>query len=167
MIDELNEINIIPNVKSTRKKGKYINRNEMFRRLEKRKNDAINEMPQIKKQILIDKLFNKDIMYKRSYKVFSQCELKKNLFDPVILLPKLGIPGLRKNLICPMDELQLEKIEKIKQINKNVPSKKINNANIYQIQKMRKRKNKKITFEDSAVNYNNFSYHKLDLTKNY
>ena len=66
-----------------------------------------------------------------------------------------------------MDELQLEKIEKIKQINKNVPSKKINNANIYQIQKMRKRKNKKITFEDSAVNYNNFSYHKLDLTKNY
>ena len=170
MIEELNEMNSHVKLSTTRKNGKYINRNVMYRKLEKMKNNAINAMPQIKKQILIDKIFNKDILYKRSYKLFSQCELKKTLFDPVILLPKLSIPNLNKNLICPMDEIQYEKIkdEKKKQI--SVPSKKINNSNIYQIQNMRiknKKNKKKITFEDSPLNYNNFSYHKLDLTKEY
>ena len=170
MIEELNEMNSHVKLSTTRKNGKYINRNVMYRKLEKMKNNAINAMPQIKKQILIDKIFNKDILYKRSYKLFSQCELKKTLFDPVILLPKLRIPNLNKNLICPMDEIQYEKIkdEKKKQI--SVPSKKINNSNIYQIQNMRiknKKNKKKITFEDSPLNYNNFSYHKLDLTKEY
>ena len=170
MVEELNEMNSHVKLSTTRKNGKYINRNVMYRKLEKMKNNAINAMPQIKKQILIDKIFNKDILYKRSYKLFSQCELKKTLFDPVILLPKLRIPNLNKNLICPMDEIQYEKIkdEKKKQI--SVPSKKINNSNIYQIQNMRiknKKNKKKITFEDSPLNYNNFSYHKLDLTKEY
>ena len=170
MIEELNEMNSHVKLSTTRKNGKYINRNAMYKRLENRKNNAINAMPQIKKQILIDKVFNKDVLYKRSYKLFSQCELKKTLFEPIILLPKLSIPNLNKNLICPMDEIQYEKIkdEKKKQI--SVPSKKINNSNIYQIQNMRiknKKNKKKITFEDSPLNYNNFSYHKLDLTKEY
>jgi len=170
MTDELNEINSHVKLQSTRKKGKYIDRNAMYKRLEKRKNDAINNMPQIKKQILIDKLFNKDILFKRSYKLFSQCDLKKSLFEPITLLPKLRIPGLNKNLICPMDEIQYEKSEP--EIKKRIscPSKKINNSNIYQIQKMRiknKKEKKKLTFEDSPLNYNNFSYHKLDLTKDY
>ena len=127
-------------------------------------------MPQIKQQILIDKVFNKDVLYKRSYKLFSQCELKKTLFEPIILLPKLSIPNLNKNLICPMDEFQFEKIENEKKKQISVPSKKINNSNIYQIQNMRiknKKNKKKITFEDSPLNYNNFSYHKLDLTKEF
>ena len=170
MIEELNEMNSHVKLSTTRKNGKYINRNAMYKRLEKRKNNAINAMPQIKKQILIDKIFNKDILYKRSYKLFSQCELKKTLFDPVILLPKLRIPNLNKNLICPMDEIQYDKIENEKKKQISVPSKKINNSNIYQIQNMRiknKKNKKKITFEDSPLNYNNFSYHKLDLTKEY
>ena len=170
MIEELNEMNSHVKLSTTRKNGKYINRNVMYRKLEKMKNNAINVMPQIKKQILIDKIFNKDILYKRSYKLFSQCELKKTLFDPVILLPKLRIPNLNKNLICPMDEFQFEKIENEKKKQISVPSKKINNGNIYQIQNMRiknKKNKKKITFEDSPLNYNNFSYHKLDLTKEY
>ena len=111
MIEELNEIKSNVKLKSTRKNGKYINRNAMYKRLENRKNNAINAMPQINKQILIDKVFNKDVLYKRSYKLFSQCELRKTLFDPIILLPKLSIPNLNKNLICPMDEFQFEKIE--------------------------------------------------------
>ena len=171
MIEELNEMNSHVKLSTTRKNGKYINRNVMYRKLEKMKNNAINAMPQIKKQILIDKIFNKDILYKRSYKLFSQCELKKTLFDPVILLPKLRIPNLNKNLICPMDEIQYDKIENEKKKQISVPSKKINNSNIYQIQNMRiKNKNNKkkvITFEDSLLNYKNFSYHKLDLTKEY
>jgi len=170
MIEELNEMNSHVKLSTTRKNGKYINRNVMYRKLEKMKNNAINAMPQIKKQILIDKIFNKDILYKRSYKLFSQCELKKTLFDPVILLPKLRIPNLNKNLICPMDEIQYDKIENEKKKQISVPSKKINNSNIYQIQNMRiknKKNKKKITFEDSPLNYNNFSYHKLDLTKEY
>ena len=170
MIEELNEMNSHVKLSTTRKNGKYINRNVMYRKLEKMKNNAINAMPQIKKQILIDKIFNKDILYKRSYKLFSQCELKKTLFDPVILLPKLRIPNLNKNLICPMDEIQYDKIENEKKKQISVPSKKINNSNIYQIQNMRiknKKNKKKITFEDSPLNYNNFSYHKLDLTKEF
>ena len=170
MIEELNEMNSHVKLSTTRKNGKYINRNIMYRKLEKMKNNAINAMPQIKKQILIDKIFNKDILYKRSYKLFSQCDLKKTLFDPVILLPKLRIPNLNKNLICPMDEIQYDKIENEKKKQISVPSKKINNSNIYQIQNMRiknKKNKKKITFEDSPLNYNNFSYHKLDLTKEY
>ena len=170
MIEELNEMNSHVKLSTTRKNGKYINRNVMYRKLEKMKNNAINAMPQIKKQILIDKIFNKDILYKRSYKLFSQCDLKKTLFDPVILLPKLRIPNLNKNLICPMDEIQYDKIENEKKKQISVPSKKINNSNIYQIQNMRiknKKNKKKITFEDSPLNYNNFSYHKLDLTKEY
>ena len=170
MIEELNEMNSHVKLSTTRKNGKYINRNVMYRKLEKMKNNAINAMPQIKKQILIDKIFNKDILYKRSYKLFSQCELKKTLFDPVILLPKLRIPNLNKNLICPIDEIQYDKIENEKKKQISVPSKKINNSNIYQIQNMRiknKKNKKKITFEDSPLNYNNFSYHKLDLTKEY
>ena len=148
MIEELNEMNSHVKLSTTRKNGKYINRNVMYRKLEKMKNNAINAMPQIKKQILIDKIFNKDILYKRSYKLFSQCELKKTLFDPVILLPKLRIPNLNKNLICPMDEIQYDKIENEKKKQISVPSKKINNSNIYQIQNMRikNKKNKKNYF---------------------
>ena len=69
-----------------------------------------------------------------------------------------------------MDEIQYDKIENETKKQISVPSKKINNSNIYQIQNMRiKNKNnkKKVTFEDSPLNYKNFSYHKLDLTKEY
>jgi len=124
-------------------KKKYITRDATFKKFEKIKEKAEKKIPKLKDELLLDKIFNNNIYYKRSYKLFSEFYLQKNLLEPQILLPKFKLPNINKKIIQLTDENSFLYSEPNYDINKFnfikkpqfeiVKNNKINNSNIYKI----------------------------------
>ena len=147
-------------------KKKYINRDETFKKFKKIKENAEKTIPKLKEELLLEKIFNNNIYYKRSYKLFSEFNLQKNLFEPQILFPKFKLPNINKKIIQLTDENSRFYSEKNYDINKFNFTKKpqfevvknstINNSHVYKIKdNLKTLKNKKINknYNQKTISY--------------
>ncbi len=157
-------------------KKKFINRDETFKKFEKIKLNAEKKIPKLKEKLLLEKIFNNNIYYKRSYKLFSEFYLQKNLFQNQILLPKLKLPNINKKILQITDEnyfIYSEPNFDINKFNFNkkpqfeiVKNNKINNSNIYKIKdnlKSLKKNNNFNNFNNKINNKKTISYKILKL----
>lgn len=85
-----------------------INRDTGFLKLEQMQKQSKINIIRLKKQFLLDQIFNKDTNYVRDYKMFGESKLTKKQFSPINLFPKFNNPKIRcKVFLSPSESVTL------------------------------------------------------------
>ena len=70
-----------------------------FIALEKLKNQSLHNLSNLKKEVVFDQIFNRDVFYVRSYKLFTESKLTKKQFKAIQLPNKFKLPNIETHFI--------------------------------------------------------------------
>lgn len=74
-------------------------KDKQFIALEKLKNKSLQNLSNLKKEVIYDQIFNRDIFYVRSYKLFTESKLSNNQFKAITLPNKFKLPNIETHFI--------------------------------------------------------------------
>ena len=143
------------------KEKKIIVRDKQFIALEKLKNNSLKNLTELKREIVIDKIFNKDTFYVRSYQLFTESNLTQKQFNSICLKPKLQLPKIKKCFLTMSETFSKRKYNQTQSINNSLTT----NEHYYpQKPKNLTKINLKNKYHDAAINkmlQNNLDYKPL------
>ena len=76
-----------------------------FIALEKLKNQSLQNLSNLKKEVVFDQIFNRDVFYVRSYKLFTESKLTKKQFKAIQLPNKFKLPNIETHFITMNESL--------------------------------------------------------------